>query len=67
MTEQDPLDIALQRAKQERARCIEAEKQNGKTVEISRKGYWRVPPSRRPKGWESMGLKEPVGLWERGE
>lgn len=29
-------------------------------VEIVKDGVWNVPPEGRPKGWESMGVKEPA-------
>lgn len=58
LAKQDGLQIALELAKRRGRLAVEAAKQNGKPVEISRNGYWCVPPERRPKGWEKMGLKE---------
>ena len=26
---------------------------------IASEGVWRVPPTGRPRGWQSMGLREP--------
>lgn len=63
----DGLQLALQKAEQEKKQWRETEKQTGKGVQLSRNGFWCVPPDRRPKGWEKMGLGEPNTASERKE